>query len=146
MHNEQITIVMVEDDPGHALLIEKNLRRSGITNQLIRFDNGQSALDYFADYSASGEDSEKLLVLLDLNLPQVDGFEVLQKLKTNTKTKKIPVVVLTTTSNPQEIDRCYELGCNICIVKPVDYTKFSEALTKLGMVLSVVKMPQLSEE
>ena len=137
---------MVEDDAGHARLIEKNLRRSGIMNELIHFDNGRSVIDYFFKGKVNPDVHEKTLILLDLNLPEIDGFEVLETLKGDDRTKKIPIIILTTTSNPKEIDRCYELGCNIYITKPVDYLNFSEALSKLGMMLAVVKIPNIESE
>jgi len=82
------------------------------------------------------------LVLLDLNLPVLDGFQVLEKMKGDPHTQPIPVIILTTTDNPQEIMRCYELGCNVYVTKPVDYEQFSEAVTKLGLFLSVVQIPE----
>jgi len=145
LHDDKVTIIMVEDDLGHARLIEKNLRRSGIMNELVHFDNGRSAVDYFLNGKLAEDAHEKTLVLLDLNLPEVDGFEVLEILKGDERTKKIPIIILTTTSNPKEIDRCYDLGCNIYITKPVDYLNFSEALAKLGMMLAVVKIPSVTE-
>jgi CheY-like chemotaxis protein len=145
LYDDKVTILMVEDDPGHARLIEKNLRRSGIMNELINFDNGRAVLDYFFKGSINADIHEKTLILLDLNLPEIDGFEVLEKLKGDERTKKIPIIILTTTSNPKEIDRCYQLGCNIYITKPVDYLNFSEALSKLGMMLAVVKIPSAVE-
>lgn len=146
MQNENVTIIMIEDDAGHALLIEKNLRRNGIANHIVHLDNGRAAMDYFAPDNSAHYNDKKMLVLLDLNLPQVDGFEVLKFLKENERTRKIPVVVLTTTSNPTEIDRCYSLGCNLCIIKPLDFAEFSTDLEKIGMLLSVVKMPYMAEE
>lgn len=145
LHDDKVTIIMIEDDLGHARLIEKNLRRSGIMNELKHFDNGRSAVDYFLTGKLAEDAHEKTLILLDLNLPEIDGFEVLEILKGNDNTKKIPIIILTTTSNPKEIDRCYELGCNIYITKPVDYLNFSEALSKLGMMLAVVKIPSVTE-
>ncbi len=137
--NQSITLIMVEDDPGHARLIEKNLRRAGISNQMICLDNGRKALDYFAgDYA---ERHDQSLILLDLNLPEIDGYEVLRTLKSTPATRNIPIIVLTTTDNPREIDRCYELGCNVYITKPVEYENFSDAIRKLGLMLSVVKIP-----
>jgi CheY-like chemotaxis protein len=144
-YDDKVTILMVEDDPGHARLIEKNLRRSGIMNELVHFDDGRAVLDYFFKNDIRSDVHEKTLVLLDLNLPEIDGFEVLEKLKGDERTKKIPIIILTTTSNPKEIDRCYQLGCNIYITKPVDYLNFSEALSKLGMMLAVVKIPSTVE-
>jgi CheY-like chemotaxis protein len=145
LRDDKVSIIMVEDDAGHARLIEKNLRRSGIMNELIHFDNGRSVLEHIFEEQLNSDIHEKTLILLDLNLPEIDGFEVLERLKGDERTKKIPIIILTTTSNPQEIDRCYNLGCNIYITKPVDYQNFSEALAKLGMMLAVVKIPSVVE-
>lgn len=135
---QNVTIVMIEDDEGHARLIEKNLRRGGITNEILHFDTGKKALDFF---SSVGNPVPPLLVLLDLNLPEVDGYEVLRRIKDEPGTQSIPVIVLTTTDNPKEIDRCYKLGCNVYITKPVDYEKFAESIRKLGFLLAVVQVP-----
>jgi CheY-like chemotaxis protein len=138
-----VTILLVEDDPGHAILIEKNLRRAGIANNIITLDNGQKAVDFLfkeGDYQADTNPAP-LLVLLDLNLPVLDGYQVLKIIKNDMRTRQIPVVVLTTTDAPHEIVRCYELGCNVYVSKPVDYTEFSEAIRNLGLFLSVVKIP-----
>ena len=83
----------------------------------------------------------QLLVLLDLNLPVKDGFQILQRLKSDDRTKLIPVVVVTSTDDNREVLRCYELGCNVFITKPVDYQKFCEAIKNLGLFLSVVSWP-----
>jgi CheY-like chemotaxis protein len=82
-----------------------------------------------------------LLVLLDLNLPGLDGYQVLARLKSDERTRQIPVIILTTTDDPREVERCYALGCNVYITKPVEYEQFSEAIRKLGLFLSVVKIP-----
>jgi CheY-like chemotaxis protein len=138
---KSIKILLVEDDPGHARLIEKNLRRAGITNEIIFIDNGQGALDYLATASCEQGTYECLLILLDLNLPVLDGYQVLERIKSNERTKKIPVIILTTTDIPQEVERCYELGCNIFITKPVQYDEFCAAVRNLGLLLSIVKVP-----
>ena len=139
---DTITILLVEDDLGHAKLIEKNLERAGIVNQIIKFVNGEEALNFFATQDAT-ETYEQFLILLDLNLPIIDGFEVLEFLKKNPQTSRIPVVILTTTDNPREIERCYSLGCNIYLTKPIGYEAFCEAIRKLGMMLAVVKLPKV---
>jgi len=145
MDNQQpVMILLVEDDSGHALLIEKNLRRAGISNKIITVDNGQMAVDFLfkeGAYRGSGHPSP-LLVLLDLNLPVLDGYQVLKIIKNDERTKAIPVVILTTTDNPHEVARCYELGCNVYITKPVEYEKFSDAIRKLGLFLSIVRVPE----
>jgi len=154
---EQVSIVLIEDDDGHATLVERNLRRSGISNGFLRFRDGQEALDYFfgavavAAAAAATPDGEpaypsrdelsNFVVLLDLRMPRVDGFEVLRRLKADPATASVPVIVLTTTDDPREIERCYELGCNVYITKPVEYDAFIEAVRRLGFFLQVVKLP-----
>jgi CheY-like chemotaxis protein len=140
---QEVTILLVEDDPGHARLIEKNLRRSNITNQIITIGDGQQALDYLFSQGqyAESQPSRPLLVLLDLNLPGLDGYQILQHMKADERTRHIPVVILTTTDDAREVARCYELGCNVYMTKPVDYEHFSEAIRKLGLFLSVVTIP-----
>lgn len=139
----RMKIVLVDDDEGHVELVRRNLRRSGVSNELVSFDNGASALDYVmrrgphADRPGDGE----LLLLLDINMPGVDGVEVLRQVKANRETKQIPVVMLTTTDDPREVNRCYELGCNVYITKPVQPAAFIEAIKRLGLFISVVSMP-----
>ena len=149
-----VSIVLVEDDDGHATLVERNLRRSGISNGFLRFRDGQEALDYFfgtvpgaagtgggAKSCPSRDELTNFVVLLDLRMPRVDGFEVLRRLKADPATASVPVIVLTTTDDPREIERCYELGCNVYITKPVEYDAFIEAVRRLGFFLQVVKLP-----
>ena len=144
MHDiHDMTILLVEDDPGHTRLIEKNLRRASIKNEIAFATNGQEALDYlFCEGAyAKNNHASHLLVLLDLNMPVLDGYQVLERMKTDERTKRIPVIILTTTDDPREVSRCYELGCNVYITKPVDYEQFSDAIRKLGLFLLVVKLP-----
>lgn len=140
---EPVEVLLVEDDPGHARLIEKNLRRSNISNAITIIDNGQTALDFLLK---QGEHADRIsdnpmLVLLDLNLPGIDGYEILRQIKANEATRSIPVVILTTTSDETEVERCYQLGCNVFVTKPVEYADFSDAIAKLGLFLSIVAVP-----
>lgn len=139
----EVTILLVEDDPGHARLIEKNLRRSNITNSVVLAGDGQQALDYLFGEGKYAESTHAspLLVLLDLNMPVLDGYQVLERMKADERTKRIPVIILTTTDDAREVSRCYELGCSVYITKPVDYEQFTEAIRKLGLFLSVVTVP-----
>jgi CheY-like chemotaxis protein len=135
---EDVIIVLAEDDPGHARLIEKNLRAI-ITNRFVRFSNGQEALDYLR---REEHPSQQHLLLLDLNMPVLDGYQVLERLKADERTLHIPVLVLTTTDDPLEIQRCYKLGCNAYVVKSADYEQFAEAMRRLGLFLTIASMPQ----
>lgn len=140
---EEVVVLLVEDDPGHVRLIEKNLRRSGIMNSMVRLDDGQQAVDYLFGKGqyAGNRRSPNLLVLLDLNLPVLDGYQVLRLMRGDERTKRIPVIILTTTDDAREVARCYDLGCNVYITKPVDYERFCDAICKLGLFLSIVKIP-----
>jgi CheY-like chemotaxis protein len=131
-----VTIILIEDDPGHARLIEKNIRRAGVNNQILHFENGTASLDHLMTMG-----KVSTLVLLDLNLPDMSGTQILQRLKSNADTKHVPVIVLTTTDDKAEIQKCYDLGCNVYITKPVDYDAFAAAIQQLGLFLSVMKVP-----
>jgi len=141
--DQPVTILLVEDDPGHARLIERNLRRAHITNDIVMLSDGQQAIDYLFKERAYREATHvmPLLMLLDLNLPQLDGYQVLERIKADERTRHIPVLILTTTDEPHEIERCYALGCNVYITKPVEYEQFAEAIRKLGLFLSIVQIP-----
>ena len=138
-----VTIIMIEDDEGHARLIERNIRRSGVNNEIVPFTNGTAAVDYLFGQDGTGADrkGEALLVLLDLNLPDMTGIDILKRVKENKYLKSIPVVVLTTTDDSHEIKRCYELGCNVYISKPVNYESFANAIRQLGLFFSVIQVP-----
>ena len=138
-----VEIVMVEDDDGHATLIEKNIRRAGVNNPIMPFRNGTEALKFLMGSDGSGvaNKGRALLVLLDLNLPDMSGIDILRKIKENEHLKRSPVVVLTTTDDAVEIQRCYDLGCNVYITKPVNYESFANAIRQLGLFFSVIQVP-----
>jgi len=138
-----VVIVMVEDDEGHATLIERNIRRAGVNNQIVPFRDGTAALDFLLGPDGSGavHAGNSLLVLLDLNLPDMTGVDILGKIKGNQHLKRSPVVVLTTTDDQREIQRCYDLGANVYITKPVDYEGFANAIRQLGLFFSVMQVP-----
>ena len=139
-----VTIIMIEDDEGHARLIEKNIRRAGVANQIVPFTNGTDALAYLMGPDGTGvaNKGRQLLVLLDLNLPDMTGVDILEKVKGNEHTRRSPVVVLTTTDDQREIQRCYDLGANVYITKPVDYDGFANAIRQLGLFFSVMQVPE----
>ncbi len=138
-----VTILLVEDDLGHARLIEKNLQRANIANAIMKLDNGQQAVDFlFSEGEYSGaKPPTPLLVLLDLNLPVLNGHQVLKRMKEDPRTRRIPVIILTTTEDSREVHKCYELGCNVFITKPVDYDQFVDAVRKIGLFISIVQIP-----
>jgi DNA-binding response OmpR family regulator len=135
---------MVEDDEGHARLIEKNIRRAGVHNEIVQFGHGAEALDYLLGPDSSGGVSagRHLLLLLDLNLPDMTGLDILSRIKGNAHLKRMPVVVLTTTDDRREIQRCYDLGANVYITKPVNYEGFANAIRQLGLFFSVIQVPE----
>ena len=135
-----VKIVMVEDDLGHARLIEKNIRRANIGNDIAHFADGGSALDYL--FSDEVRANGPLLILLDLNLPDMSGTDILARVKGDERLRRAPVVVLTTTDDKVEIQRCYDLGCNVYITKPVDYEGFANAIRQLGLFFAVMQVPE----
>lgn len=138
-----VEIVMIEDDEGHARLIEKNIRRAGVNNPISPFSNGTEAVRFLfgADGTGLANKGRPLLILLDLNLPDMTGVDILARVKSNEHLKRIPVVVLTTTDDAVEIQRCYDLGCNVYITKPVNYENFANAIRQLGLFFSVIQVP-----
>jgi len=141
MPEPRTLILLVEDDAGHACLIEKNLRRSSVGYEIVKLADGQQILDYlFAEGKAA--ESAGMIVLLDLNMPGLSGYQVLQRLKAHERTRSIPVIILTTTDDSAEIKRCYDLGCNAYVIKPVDYEQFSEMIHRLGLFLTIVRTPE----
>ena len=144
---QPVTIIMIEDDDGHARLIERNIRRSGVNNDIVPFANGTAAVNYLFGRDGTGLDHKgrALLILLDLNLPDMTGIDILRRVKENRYLRTAPVVVLTTTDDSQEIKRCYELGCNVYITKPVNYDSFANAIRQLGLFFSVIQVPPAHE-
>jgi CheY-like chemotaxis protein len=137
------TILIVDDDEGHAILIRENLEAAGLNNRIEHFRDGQAVLDFFATRPQSG--SQSYLILLDIRMPKVDGIEVLRRLKRDPALARLPVIMLTTTDDSREIERCYELGCSVYIQKPVDYDRFAEAIRRLGLFVTLVLLPEVAK-
>lgn len=142
---KELKIILAEDDEGHATLIKRNLRRSGLMNEIIHLKDGQETLDYLFQGKQEKDKVKDVasLLLLDIRMPRVDGIEVLRKVKQDEFLKKMPVIMITTTDDPHEINMCHELGCSNYISKPIDYDKFVEVVRKLGLFLVVVEVPDM---
>ena len=137
-------ILLVEDNPSDIRLTRRALEQSHITNPLVVAEDGREALDYlFALGAHAGRDAAELprLVLLDLKLPRVDGLEVLRQLRANERTRRLPVVILTSSQEQQDIMAGYELGANSYVRKPVDFAQFVEAVRILGLFWLLLNEP-----
>lgn len=144
MRKETI-ILIAEDDEGHYSLIRKNLQRAGVENPILRFPDGQAVLDFFfhPNSTTAPMQSDSYLLLLDIRMPKVDGIEVLQAIKKDSRLKVIPIIMVTTTDDPMEVDRCHQLGCNLYLAKPIDYDAFVDAIQKSGRFFSLMEVPIL---
>jgi len=145
MLKEEVVILIAEDDEGHAKLIIRNLKRSGIVNEIIHFKDGQEIINFL--YKKGKEPHRKsntpYLLLLDIRMPKIDGVSVLKQVKTDKELCKMPVIMITTTDDPKEIETCYELGCSNYITKPINYEKFVKSIKQLGLFLLIVQIPKI---
>lgn len=136
-------ILLVEDDDNDAELTIKALKESNIANQIIRVEDGEEAINYLkceGKYQ-SRPNLHPALILLDLKLPKINGLEVLKTIRGNEALKYIPVVVLTSSREEQDLIRSYELGVNAYVVKPVDFQQFALAIKELGIFWLVINIP-----
>jgi CheY-like chemotaxis protein len=132
-----VTIIMIEDDPGHARLIEKNIRRASVPNEIRAFRDGGSAVAYLSNPE---NQNDNYLILLDLNLPDMRGIEVLRTIKGDRRLRLVPVIILTTTDDENEIRQCYELGANVYVTKPLDFEGFANAVRQLGLLFTIMQV------
>jgi CheY-like chemotaxis protein len=138
------TILLVEDNPSDVELTRRALQKSHIANELIVAEDGQEVLDYLFDgalLAGRSMDDLPALILLDLKLPKVDGLQVLRQIRANEHTSRLPVVILTTSSEEQDVTQSYDLGANSYIRKPVDFKQFVEAVQHLGLYWLVLNEP-----
>jgi CheY-like chemotaxis protein len=138
-------ILIVDDDEGHAFLVQDILESAQIARQFLHFKDGQAILDFFygggsGPHAAPGE---TYVILLDVRMPKIDGEQVLARLKSDSELKRLPVIMLTTTDDAREVERCHQLGCNVYIQKPIDYEKFADAMKRLGAFMSLLLLPPM---
>jgi two-component system, response regulator len=131
-----VDILLVEDNPNEAKLTIRSFEKNNLANKLLHIDDGEDALDFIfarGKYAARDINAQPKLILLDLKLPKIGGIDILEAIKKDHHTKKIPVIILTSSNEEPDIRRCYELGANSYIVKPVNFDSFSRAIVDLGM-------------
>jgi CheY-like chemotaxis protein len=136
MAQEQVEILLAEDNPEDAEMTIRALRRNNLANQLHWVKDGAEALDYLfgtGEYAGRNTSRPPRLVLLDIKMPKVDGIEVLRRLKQDDATRRIPVVVMTSSNEERDVFESYRLGVNSYIVKPVQFDAFMETVAKIGM-------------
>ena len=144
MNLDEMEILLVEDNPTDAELTMRALKRKNLANRLVWVKDGAEALDFiYAQGQFQDRDPEDLprLILLDLRMPKVDGFEVLKKIKANEITRKIPVVVLTSSQQDQDVVESYKLGVNSYVSKPVEFDEFIDAVSTLGLYWMLINKP-----
>jgi two-component system response regulator len=136
MNNTEIEILLVEDNPQDAEMTLRALKKNKLANNIVHLKDGEEALDFLFGrgvYSGRNINNKPKLILLDLKMPKVDGIEVLEKIKSDENLKIIPVVMLTSSKEDPDIKRCYKLGSNSYIVKPVDFNDFIKVVAELGL-------------
>jgi CheY-like chemotaxis protein len=139
--NSSPTILIVDDDEGHAILIRQNLESAGVQNRIEHFRDGQAVLDFFKSRPPTPTDS--YIVLLDIRMPKVDGIEVLRRMRADPQLRLLPIIMLTTTDDARDVQRCHQLGCSGYIQKPVDYDKFAEAIRRIGLFVPLLLVPKV---
>lgn len=146
MNTKEVVVLVAEDDEGHASLIIKGLRKQGFKNNILHFKDGREILDFFFNRGNRQQfvPDKAYILMLDIRMPRVDGMEVLRQMKQDKKLCMIPVIMITTIENPNDIERCQKLGCSVYITKPVDQKIFIEAIEKLGFFLKVIRLSNIS--
>ncbi len=134
--NKTVEILLIEDSDQDAELAIRALEKSNVANEIVRLKNGEEALDFIfgkGDYEHRSVMNQPKVVLLDLKMPKVDGLEVLKEIRANEATSKLPVVILTSSKEERDVIKSYELGVNSYIVKPVDFKRFTQAVSEIGL-------------
>ena len=139
-----VTIILAEDDDGHATLIQRQLERACLANGFLRLKDGQEVWEYFRGEGnyAGGRSTRRSCCCSTSTCRGWTAWKALRALKADPRTAVIPVIMLTTTDDPREAQRCYQLGCSVYVTKPVDYQSFIDAVKRLGLFLQVVQVPR----
>ena len=144
MNPQKVDIILVEDNPHEAMLAIRSLKKHHLANNLIHLDDGEQAMNFIfseGDYSSNINPPSPKLILLDINLPKINGLDILRRVKADPRTQKIPIVLLTSSREESDIMESYKLGANSYIVKPVDFNSFSQAIQEMGMYWLVLNEP-----
>lgn len=134
--NKTVEILLVEDNDQDAELAVRALKKSNVANDIVRLKNGEEALDFIfgeGEFEHRSIKNQPKVVLLDLKMPKVDGLEVLKAVRSKEETKNLPIVILTSSKEEQDVIRSYKLGVNSYIVKPVEFASFTKAISEIGM-------------
>lgn len=147
MENKEVEILLVEDNPEDAEMTIRTLKKNKISNNIIHLKNGAEALDFLFGKGQFEERNVYIkpkLILLDLKMPKLNGLEVLERIKGDELTKKIPVVILTSSKENPDVDKCYSLGANSYIVKPVEFEGFMLAVSQLALYWILYNHPPIN--
>ena len=135
-------VLLVEDNDDDVFLVTHAFKKAGVQHPLAVAQDGQEAIDFLVEaFKDSSCEKVPALILLDLKMPKVNGIEVLKKIKTDTRTKTIPIVILTSSREDPDIQACYELGVNSYVVKPVDFEAFVKSVNDLGLYWMLLNQP-----
>lgn len=144
MDPQKVDIILVEDNPHEAMLAIRSLKKHHLANNLIHLDDGEQAMNFIfseGEFSSNINPPSPKLILLDINLPKINGLDILRRVKADARTQKIPIVLLTSSREESDIMESYKLGANSYIVKPVDFNSFSQAIHEMGMYWLVLNEP-----
>lgn len=138
-----LSVLIAEDDDAAAHLIKTNLKRAGLDTEFFRAKNGEETIKILE--SGTIPKTGPLVILLDIRMPKMDGIQVLKYIKDSPLLRKVPVVMLTTSDRPKEVDYCYQLGCNFYLKKQVDYSKFVDTIKKFAAFIRTCELPLFGE-
>ncbi len=140
---KEIIILLAEDDKGHANLIMKNLKRVGVEYKVLHFENGEEILNFLSKEENYPGKGASYILLLDIRMPKLDGIEVLRQVKQDKAMSKLPVIMVTTTDEPETVRKCHDMGCVRYVVKPINHGEFVDTINQLGQFLMTMDEPVL---